>query len=187
MRYERIELRYQLADGRDSSLSECLRDRYSINTVAKAGVELIARRHDLDGRPSLQVAIRNRSPERILLDRVHIEIATGFAPNPPGRFFKHGFQSWSVSGGVAVGETKHRRDAASSMSRLAHQSEALRPPEAPEGATSELFTAISGGGTSKSVMVGFIGGARELTTITVTRPDIVLARILLDGIALAAG
>jgi alpha-galactosidase len=187
MRFERIQLRYRLTDGTESSLSERVPDRNSARVATKAGIELIARRGDLDGRVALQVSIHNRSGEPIRLDRVHIEIATGFDPNRPARFFKHGFQSWSGSGGVAVGETRHRRDAASSISRLAHQSEAIRPAEAPEGATSELFTVISGAGESKSVMAGFIGGAHELTTITVTRPDTALARVLLDGVTLAAG
>ncbi len=187
MRFERIELRYRLADGSASSLSQRVPDRNSANAATKAGIELIARRGDLDGRPALQVSIHNRSAEPVRLDRVHIEIATGFDPNRPARFFKHGFQSWSASSAVAVGETKHRRDAARSISRVAHQSEALRPPEAPEGATSELFTVISSPGASKSTMAGFIGGAHELTTITVIRPDAALARILLDGVALAPG
>jgi alpha-galactosidase len=187
MRFERIELRYRLGDGSESSLADRVPDRNSMITAAKAGIELIVRHGDLDGRPSLQVSIRNRSAAPIRLERVHIEIATGFDPNRPARFFKHGYQSWSASGGVTVGETKHRRDTASSISRLAHQSESVRPPEAPEGATSELFTVISSEGSLKSVMAGFVGGAHELTTITVMRPDTALARILLDGIALAAG
>jgi alpha-galactosidase len=187
MRFERIELRYRLADGSETSISQRVPDRNSTSAATKAGIELIARRGDLDGRPALQVSIHNRSREPIRLDRVHTEIATGFDPNRPARFFKHGFQSWSASGAVTVGETKHRRDTGSSISRLAHQSEAARPTEAPEGATSELFTVISGAGVSKSVMAGFVGGAHELTTITVTRPDAALARILLDGVALAPG
>jgi alpha-galactosidase len=187
MRFERIELRYRLTDGTESSLAVRVPDRNSASEVVTRNIELIARRGDLDGRPALQVSIHNRSVEPIRLDRVYIEIATGFDPNRPARFFKHGFQSWSGSGGVTVGETKHRRDGASAISRLAHQSEALRPPEAPEGATSELFTVISSEGAAKSVMAGFIGAGHELTTITVTRPDIALARILLDGAALPAG
>ncbi len=187
MRFERIELRYRLADGTEVSLSQRVPQRNSANAAANAGIELIARHGDLDGRPALQVTIHNRGREAIRLERAHIEIATGFDPNRPARFFKHGFQSWSGSGGFDVGATKHRRDAASAMARLAHQSEALRPSDAPEGATSELFTVISSAGSSKSVMAGFIGGAHELTTITVTRPDAALARILLDGVALAAG
>src|SRR5262249_8659887 len=119
----------------------------------------------------------------IRLDAVCFSIETGFPRDAPARFFKHGYQSWSSSGAVAVGQRDHRRDSMNSIIRLSHQSERARPPEAPEGATSELFTIIECSG--ESVLAGFLDGASAFSTLTVLSPEAIVARILLDGIELA--
>jgi alpha-galactosidase len=71
--------------------------------------------------------------------------------------------------------------------RRTHQSEAARPPEAPEAATSELLTIVESGSSAERFLAGFIGSASQLTTITVKSPDRVSARSLLDGATLGPG
>lgn len=151
------------------------------------GIELALRFTNHNGRPVVRAAIRNCRAEPITLDALLFEVETGLPADRPARFFKHGYQSWSGSGAVDVGARDHRRDRGSSITRLAHQSEATRPAETPEAATSELFTVITSAAATDSVLVGFIDGASELTTVTVTRPDVATARALLDGITLAPG
>jgi alpha-galactosidase len=187
MRVKRLELRFTSADGaRESSCGEF--DAYESGlSVARDGVELNSQFTSRNGRPVIRTAIRNNRTDPISLEAIVFEIETGLPADRPARFFKHGYQSWSASGAVDVGLRGHRLDNANSIIRLSHQSEAVRPPEAPESATSELFTIITSSDVSDSVLVGFIEGASELTTVTVTRPDLAIARALLDGVHLAPG
>jgi alpha-galactosidase len=70
---------------------------------------------------------------------------------------------------------------------LAHQSELARVAEAPEAATSELFTIVESASSSERFFAGFIGSASQLTTLTVKSPDRITARSLLDGTMLSPG
>jgi len=187
MRLRRLELRYASGDGARKTISASLDAFDSEFASILEGVELAARFTNHNGRPVIRSAIRNCRDEPITLDALLFEVETGLPADRPARFFKHGYQSWSASGAVDVGMREHHRDHASSITRLAHQSEATRPAVAPEAATSELFTIITSVAADDSVLVGFIEGASELTTVTVTRPDLAIARALLDGITLAPG
>ncbi len=90
----------------------------------------------------------------------------------PARFFKHGYQSWSGSGAAAVGAASaHRNDTAHAIVRINHQSETTRPADAPEAATSELFTIVECDGRPERALAGFIGAAHALTTLTVRAPE----------------
>ncbi len=182
----RIELRYAdtagLARAIDLAIPPGEREfSIMLDQIAIAG----HLEHALGG-TIVRATIANRGADAIRLVNVVFEVSTGIAPDAPARFFKHGYQSWSGSGAVDVGSSRiHRRDTASHIARLNHQSEALRAPEFPEAQTSELFTIVESPASANRVMVGFIGAATALTTITVPSPNKVIARAILDGVALA--
>jgi len=155
--------------------------------VEVRGVTLVVRIESLVDGAIVRAAVSNRSDETVRLDSIRFDLATGFSPDAPARFFKHGYQSWSASGPVAVGVTSHPRDNAHLITRLSHQSESTRPAEAPEAATSELFTIVESGMHRERFFCGFISGASQLTTVTVQTPDRISARALLDGAALLPG
>ncbi len=151
------------------------------------GIILDVREQPLEGGAVVRVAIANRGSRAVRLDSVRYNLRTGFSADTPARFFKHGYQSWSASYPVSVGTVAHRRDSAPPIVRLAHQSEVARPTEAPEGATSELFTIVESDASPERFFAGFLGAANQLTTITVKSPDWVSARSLLDGATLHPG
>ena len=157
-------------------------------SAALDGVAVTARLEHALGGTMVHVAISNRGADAVALTDTVFELATGIAPGTPARFFKHGYQSWSGSGAFNVGgERTHPRDAANQISRLNHQSENRRPEQFPESHTSELFTIVESSSSSERMMAGFVGARRALTTVTVTSPDKIIARAILDGVALAAG
>ena len=151
------------------------------------GVALSARIERRDGRSIVHASVSNRSGSPIHLESVRFHIATGFPADAPARFFKHGYQSWSASHPVAVGIYTHRRDDLSRIARVNHQSEVVRPQDAPEGATSEQFTIVESESSPRRFLAGFIGAAHQLTTITVRTPNQVMARALLDDVLLLIG
>jgi len=153
----------------------------------QGGVVLSACTQPIECGVVVRAMISNRSGESVRLDSVRLDLATGFAADAPARFFKHGYQSWSASHPVDIGATSHPRDGARAIVRLASQSEVSRPVEAPEAATSELFTIIESGSSRERFLAGFVGAANQLTTITVMSPDRAAARALLDGVALRPG
>jgi alpha-galactosidase len=187
MRLRRLELRYASADGARAALRRDIDAFDEAFSIKRDGIRIETRFTNHAGRPVIRAAIRNDRREPIALDALIFEIETGLPADRPARFFKHGYQSWSWSGGVDVGLREHRRDRAQAITRLAHQSEAVRPIEFPEAATSELFTIISSASADDSVLVGFIDGASALTTVTIARPDVAIARTLFDGVSLAPG
>ncbi len=135
----------------------------------------------------MRVTVANRGDIPIHLDSIRFHITTGFPANAPAKFFKHGYQSWSASHPVAVGTSTHRRDGLSRIAKVNHQSEVERPQDAPEGATSELFTIVQSEASPERMIAGFIGAAHQLTTITVRTPNQVMARALLDDVILLPG
>jgi alpha-galactosidase len=136
----------------------------------------------------VRTTISNRGAEPARLDSVRFQIVTGFSRTTPARFFKHGYQSWSASGAMPIGEVgSHALDAAHAIVRINHRSETVRPPEAPEAATSELFTIVETQARDGRAFAGFIGAASALTTMTVRAPDRIAARAILDGVELAPG
>jgi alpha-galactosidase len=136
----------------------------------------------------VRASITNHGEQPIRIDEVRFAVNTGFEASARARFFKHGYQSWSASGACVIGENRaHRFDTANSIFRINHQSEILRPPDAPEAATSEQFTIVECDGAGDRVLAGFIAAAHALGTITVLAPDRIIARSLLDGITLSAG
>src|SRR6266851_1324744 len=181
----RIELRYTdsagLARAIDLAIPAGEREfSISLDQIAITG----HLEHALGG-TIVRATIANCGIEPIRLVNVVFDVATGLAHDAPARFFKHGYQSWSGSGAVEVGSSRtHRRDTASHIARLNHQSEAVRAPEFPEAHTSELFSIVESASFANRVMVGFIGAATALTTVTVPAPDRVIARAILDGVAL---
>ncbi len=180
----RVELRF--ADLRGDAHSLWLTGREA--QTRQGGIELSANTREENGASVVRASVANRSGASILLGEARFEIATGFPPNAPARFFKHGYQSWSSSGIATVGDSRHhRRDDAPSIVRLSHQSETVRPPEMPEVATSELFTVLECEGCAERILVGFIGAAGQFGTVAVTSPERATGRLMLDRVALAPG
>jgi alpha-galactosidase len=155
---------------------------------ARDSVTLSAHLEHALGGTIVRTTIANLRSAPIRLSCALFHVATGLGSDAVARFFKHGYQSWSGSGAVNVGPPRpHPRDSASYIARLNHQSEATRSPEFPEVQTSELFTIIESPSRAERLMIGFISAASALTTVTVPSPDIAVARVILDDVALAAG
>ena len=176
-----IQLRF--CDG-DRSLRRLVLSRDQ-GTGDEAGISLSTRTQPLEGGTMVRATISNRSGVTVRLDSLRFDLDTGFSAASPARFFKHGYQSWSASRVVDVGTAVSSR-ARPLLARLAHQSEAQRPEEAPEHATSELFTIIQSASASECFLAGFIGDS-HLATVTVPAPDRVFARALLDDVTLCPG
>jgi alpha-galactosidase len=133
----------------------------------------------------VRAQVKNLSVNPVRLDAAWLFVATGFARASRARFFKHGYQSWSGSIPLPVGASQgDRYEKRTRLTRLNHQSEVTRPPEAPEAATSELFTIVEHS-NSERVVAGFLDGSTSLTTLTILSPDVIAARALLDGVELA--
>jgi alpha-galactosidase len=136
----------------------------------------------------VRTTVSNRGADPVRLDGARFQIVTGFSRTAPARFFKHGYQSWSASGALPIKAGRsHPLDAAHAIVRINHRSETVRPPEAPEAATSELFTIVETQTREGRAFAGFIGAASALTTMTVQAPDRIAARAILDGVELAPG
>jgi len=180
---ERIELRFRESSGASHTLV-LHRDELLTEEV---GISLSARARPIEGGETVLASISNRRGIAIRLDSVRFDLATGFSAEAPARFFKHGYQSWSASRAVAVGSAAHPPTIRHLITRIGHQSEADRPEEAPEDATSELFTIVESAGATDRFFAGFTGAAGQLTTLTVRTPDRVSARALFDGVILPAG
>jgi alpha-galactosidase len=182
--FSRIELRYLDASGSSRAIDLDARE----STAVRDGLALSVRlEHALDG-TIVRASVANRGADDVRLTAAIFEISTGFARSAPARFFKHGYQSWSASGGHDVGASQtHPRDAAYFITRVMHRSEATRPPEFPEAHTSELFTIVESSDANERVLAGFIGAATSLSTLTVSSPEKIIARAILDDVTLAAG
>jgi alpha-galactosidase len=133
------------------------------------------------------VRVTNRSAEPVRLECVLFHVATRFPSSHKARFFKHGYQSWSASGPVSVSAQRHPRDNAPHLVRMCHQSEVIRPHDAPEAATSELFTVLESDASRERILAGFIGTSAQFTTLTLVTPAEIVARALLDSVVLAPG
>ena len=163
----RIELRFIDAAGHARTLELGAGESSSV----RDGLALSSRLEHALGGTIVRATISNRGADALRLTAALFEISTGFAPAAPARFFKHGYQSWSASGGEDVGASRtHRRDTAHFITRVNHQSETTRPPEFPEAQTSELFTIVESGNAAERVLAGFIGAATSLSTLTVAQP-----------------
>jgi alpha-galactosidase len=180
---DRIELRFR----DDSGASHALALDRGQTRAEHDGIVISARNQTIESGNVARVAISNRGGRVFHLDSVRYDLSTGFSAGASARFFKHGYQSWSASYPVPVGTVSHPPDDARVIVRRTHQSEAARPPEAPEAATSELLTIVESGSSAERFLAGFIGSASQLTTITVKSPDRVSARSLLDGATLGPG
>ncbi len=152
--------------------------------VEPDGVVLSARRESREGRSIVHASSPIAAARRSTSTRSRFHLATGFPRPCAARFFKHGYQSWSASHPVAVGIHTHRRDQRSRIARVNHQSEVVRPQDAPEArprSSSRLWRANR---RRERFLAGFIGAAHQLTTITVRTPNHVMARALLDDVVL---
>jgi hypothetical protein len=183
MTVDRIGLRFRDVAGAPHTVALALDEVRG----EEGGVVLSTHTQPIEGGVVVRAMISNPSGDTVRLDSVRFDLATGFSADAPARFFKHGYQSWSASHPVDVGVTSHPRDAARAIVRLAHQSEVTRPIEAPEAATSELFTIVESSSSHERFLAGFIGAANQLTTITVMSPDRAAARALFDGVKLRPG
>jgi alpha-galactosidase len=178
----RIELR--LIDAAGHSRAVALDAHESI--AVRDGLTLSAHLEQAIGGTIVRATIANRGADAVRLTSAIFEIATGFVASAPARFFKHGYQSWSASGGHGVGASRtHPRDAANFITRVNHQSEPTRPPEFPEAQTSELFTIVESSNVAERVLAGFIGAATSLSTLTVSNSEKIIARAILDEVILA--
>jgi alpha-galactosidase len=180
----RIELRYLDAAGHPCTIEIGANEM----TAMRDGIGITAHREDTIGGTVVRASIANRGGDAVRLTSAIFEIATGCAPSVPARFFKHGYQSWSASGGHDVGASKiHARDTAHFITRVNHQSETIRPAESPEAQTSELFTIVETSGVPKRVLAGFIGATTSLSTLTIASPEKITARAILDDVTLSPG
>jgi len=183
-----IEARLRDADGLAHAITAAHSARAGECAATAAGITLAASFDYSDRETIVRARIANHGERPVRLDAVWFNLATGFDRSAPARFFKHGYQSWSGSGAAAVGAASaHRNDTAHAIVRINHQSETTRPADAPEAATSELFTIVECDGRPERALAGFIGAAHALTTLTVRAPDLIAARAILDGIELGAG
>src|SRR5947209_8569212 len=157
-----IELRYRDSAGTDQVLQSAR------PLAGRQGIELAARTEAIAGGAIVHAKITNRSGEPISLKQINFELATGF-PDSAARFFKHGYQSWSNSYPSQVGRPSNGKSRPILL-RLSHQSEAERPDDAPEGATSELFTIIESDASAERFLAGFAGAANQFSTLTVMTP-----------------
>jgi alpha-galactosidase len=180
----RIQLRFIDAAGQPRTI-EIGADE---TTAMRDDVSITAHRENAIGGMVVRASIANRGNDPVRLTAAIFEIATGLAPSAPARFFKHGYQSWSASGGndVAASQT-HPRDTAHFITRVNHQSETKRPVEFPEAQTSEMFTIVENGNVVDRVLAGFIGAASSLSSLTIASPDKIAARAILDDVSLAPG
>ncbi|MGA9724176.1 MAG: alpha-galactosidase, partial [Candidatus Binatus sp.] len=180
----RIELRYLDASGNSRTLDLDARE----STAVRDGLALSARLEHALGGTIVRASIANRGADAVKLTAAIFEVVTGFAPSAPARFFKHGYQSWSASGGHDVGTSQpHPGDTAHFITRVMHRSETTRPPEFPEAQTSELFTIVESSNVTERVLAGFVGAATSLSTLTVSSPEKIIARAILDDVTLAPG
>ncbi|MFZ0889873.1 MAG: glycoside hydrolase family 36 protein, partial [Candidatus Binataceae bacterium] len=184
----RIELHWRDASGFPHALSIPIAAGATSASGERADAMVSARIERAGDETIVRGTIANRGNEPLRLDSVVIRIATGLPADRPARFFKHGYQSWSASGPAQVGATSpYPRDSAPTLIRLIHQSEVTRPENAPEAATSELFTVVENGARSERILAGFIGAASQLTVVSVTTAAEMAARAMFDGVTLAPG
>jgi alpha-galactosidase len=184
----RIELRFIDAGGHPRALYLSAPYGSNESSAVHNGVSFSARLEHAIGGTIVRASINNRGAGDVRLTAAIFEVQTGFAPSAQARFFKHGYQSWSASGGWDVSASRtHPRDAASFVTRVNHQSETTRPPEFPEAQTSELFTIVESSTATQRVLAGFIGAATSLSTLTVSSPEKIIARAILDDVNLAPG
>ncbi|MGH7924232.1 MAG: glycoside hydrolase family 36 protein [Candidatus Binatus sp.] len=184
----RVEFRFIDAAGRPRAIALDAPFGTRESSAVRDGLAISAHLEPALGGVIVRATIANRGADAVRLTCAIFEVATGFAPSSRARFFKHGYQSWSASGGCEVGvPSTHPRDTAHFIIRVNHQSETNRPPEFPEAQTSELFTIVESGDASERVLAGFIGAATALSTLTVASPDKIIARAILDDVVLAPG
>jgi alpha-galactosidase len=184
----RIELRFIDTGGHARVLDLTAPFGSSESRAVNDGVTFSARVEDAVGGAIVRATIDNRGVEAVRITAAIFEIETGFAKSAPARFFKHGYQSWSASGGCDVGASRtHPRESAHFITRVNHQSEPTRPAEFPEAQTSELFTIVESSAATERVLAGFVGAATSLSTLTVSSPEKIIARAILDDVTLAAG
>jgi alpha-galactosidase len=185
---ERIELSYTTARGEPRVLAVAHPPGAVEVSGTDAGVGLSVAIEYADRGLIASATIANRSRAPIRLASLRFHIATGFDASAPARMFKHGYQSWSASGPIAIGAAReHPRDSTHFIIRLNHQSEVVRPADAPETATSEMFIIVESAAAAERVLAGFLGAARAFATFTALSPDAITARALLDGVELPPG
>jgi alpha-galactosidase len=185
----RIELRFIDAAGHARAHDLDAPSGTRESSAIRDGLAISARLEHALGGAIVRATVANRGADPVRLTSAIFEVSTGFAPSSPARFFKHGYQSWSASGGcdVRASQKNHPRDAVHFVIRVNHQSESTRPPEFPEADTSELFTIVESLSAGERVLAGFIGAATSLSTLTVSSPEKIIARAILDDVTLAPG
>ena len=151
-----------------------------------AGIALSARTEPIAGGGIEYALVENHSDRPVRLRWVGFDLDTGFDAAAPARFFKHGYQSWSASYPVVAGYAAHQ-ESRPLLTPVSHQSEAERPKDFPENATSELFTIVESASSHERFLCGFIGAANQFTTLTLVSPERVAARALFDGVSLLPG
>jgi alpha-galactosidase len=185
----RIELRFIDANGHARKLALDAPSGARESSAVRDGLALSARLEHALGGAIVRATIANRGADSVRLEAAIFEVSTGLAPSAPARFFKHGYQSWSASGGCDVGSPHtHPRATAPLIIRVMHQSESTRPAEFPEADTSELFTIVESlSAAPERVLAGFIGAATSLSTLVVSSSEKIIARAILDEVTLAPG
>lgn len=186
MNLSRIEIGYRTPDGGLHTFAVAHPSGAIEISGRDAHLTLDARFEYSDRGIITRVTTRSHADTPIALDEVRFYVATGFDRESQARFFKHGYQSWSGSIPVQIGgPADGRYEKRTRIARVNHQSEVTRPADAPEAATSELFTIVERGDGERA-LAGFLDGASALSTLTVQSPELIVARALLDGVELAA-
>src|SRR5215472_1251862 len=144
-------LYYQEQKGKQRVLQLAGADR-----IEQDGIAISVRTQRITGGNIVHADVANKGDQVVYLRSLAFAVDTGFDPAAPARFFKHGYQSWSPSYAAVVGPDRPAQTT-SLPGRLSHQSEAERPDDAPERATSELFTIVESDPLSDRFLCGFVG------------------------------
>ena len=133
---------------------------------ADDGVTLSARIDSAIGRSIVRVTVANRGGDPVRLTSAIFTSRPDFPRHAPARFFKHGYQSWSASGGpVGASRTASaRRSEPFHRESQSSERDDVRPQDAPEGATSELFTIVESDIVARACARGIHRGCASLST-----------------------
>ena len=93
----RIELRFIDAAGTPRSLDLDVPSGTHESSAIHDGLTISAHIERALGGAVVRATVANRGADAVRLTSAIFEVATGFAPSAPARFFKHGYQSWSAS------------------------------------------------------------------------------------------
>ena len=133
----------------------------------------------------LSWSVANAADEPLAVDRVQLHLRLDVPPGVAERAFLHGWQSWSASGDVVVGEHDDPAldERAPGLLRAMHNADPS--PPAPGEARSELVTVVAAGDTQ--LCLGFDGGDRHDGSFRLRPDGSIVVEAWLGGAVLAPG